>query len=37
MIEKMISLAKHKGHLDQIQKIFIEIEKAIEESKKEKK
>ena len=37
MIEKMISLAKHKGHLDQIPKIFIEIEKAIEESKKEKK
>jgi hypothetical protein len=37
MIEKIISLAKHKGHLDQIPKIFIEIEKAIEESKKEKK
>ena len=37
MIEKIISLAKHKGHLDQIPEIFIELENAIEESKKLKK
>ena len=37
MIEKIIFLAKLKGHLDQIPEIFIELENAIEESKKQKK
>ena len=37
MVEKIISLAREKGHIDQVPQIFVELENIIAESKKLKK